>query len=100
MTRCKASLWRAAQEKLRNSYPFVVMSFDDLLLRHIRRVCEAMPKAPDWNVILRADAAEHGSRDWQNLLRLVHKALPAISEEILSASSPVLLTDPGLTRRI
>tara|TARA_Y100000296_G_scaffold87381_1_gene132852 strand:+ start:419 stop:4585 length:4167 start_codon:yes stop_codon:yes gene_type:complete len=95
----KASLWYAAQEKLRNSYPFVVMSFDELLLRHIRRVCEAMPKAPDWNVILRADAAEHGSRDWQNLLRLVHKALPAISEEILSASAPVLLTDPGLIAR-
>lgn len=95
----KASLWHAAQEKLRNSYPFVVMSFDELLLRRIRRVCEAMPKAPDWNVILRADAAQHGSRDWQNLLRLVHKALPAISEEILSATAPVLLTDPGLIAR-
>jgi serine/threonine protein kinase len=95
----QASHWLIAQEKLCREYPFERMSFDDLLLNSIRRVCSEMPKAPDWNVVLRADAADKGSRDWQNLMRLVHRALPGVTEEILKVAAPVLLTDPGLIAR-
>lgn len=94
-----APLWFQAQQKLCADYPFVLMSFDELLLRHIQQVCAAMPKAPDWQVILRADAAERGSRDWQNLQRLVQMALPGITQEILQTQGPVLLADPGLIAR-
>lgn len=95
----KAPLWFQAQQKLCADFPFVLMSFDELLLRHIQQVCAAMPKAPDWQVILRADAAERGSRDWQNLQRLVQMALPGITQEILQTQGPVLLADPGLIAR-
>lgn len=95
----KPSLWYQAQSKLCKEYGLLCVSFDELLLRHIQLVCAAMPKAPDWQVVLHADAADTHSRDWQNLQRLVHKALPAVSKEILSADQPLLLTDSGLLAR-
>ncbi|MBN8431453.1 BREX system serine/threonine kinase PglW [Microbulbifer salipaludis] len=95
----RPSLWHRAQEKLCSQFPFERISFDDLLLRHVNQVCEAMPKAPDWQVILRADAADKNSRDWQNLQRLVHRALPSMAREILATEQSVLLTDPGLLAR-
>lgn len=91
--------WWQAQEKLCRDYPFKRISFDELLLRHVQAVCASMPKAPDWQVVLKADACEHSSRDWQNLQRLVQRALPAMAEEILQAGQPVLLTEPGLLAR-
>ena len=91
--------WWQAQEKLCRDYPFKRISFDELLLRHLQAVCASMPKAPDWQVVLKADACEHSSRDWQNLQRLVQRALPGMAEEILQARQPVLLTEPGLLAR-
>lgn len=32
----------------------------------------------DWQVVLQADAAERGSRNWTNLQRLVQRAVPAV----------------------
>lgn len=91
--------WWQAQEKLCRDYPFKRISFDELLLRHVQAVCASMPKAPDWQVILKADATERSSRDWQNLQRLVQRSLPGMAEEILQAGQPVLLTEPGLLAR-
>lgn len=91
--------WWQAQEKLCRDYPFKRISFDELLFRHVQAVCASMPKAPDWQVVLKADACEHSSRDWQNLQRLVQRALPGMAEEILQAGQPVLLTEPGLLAR-
>jgi hypothetical protein len=48
---------------------------------------------------LQADAADPNSRDWQNLQRLVGRALPGVAEELLASDAPVLLTDPGLLGR-
>lgn len=91
--------WEQAIAKLRQRYPFKVISFDELLLRHVHSVCDSMPKPPDWMVVLKADASERNSKDWQNLQRLVQRALPAMTKEILEAGQPVLLTDPGLIAR-
>ncbi|MDF5864764.1 hypothetical protein P4152_16310 [Pseudomonas aeruginosa] len=91
--------WWQAQEKLCRDYPFKRISFDELLLRHVQALCASMPKAPDWQVVLKADASEHSSRDWQNLQRLVQRALSGMAEEILHAGQPVLLTEPGLLAR-
>lgn len=95
----KPALWQQAQARLCAEHPFCRISFDELLLRHIKAVCASMPRAPDWQVVLRADAAERSSRDWLNLQRLVQQALPAMAAEILAAGQPVLLTDPGLLAR-
>ncbi|MCP5011171.1 MAG: BREX system serine/threonine kinase PglW, partial [Aestuariibacter sp.] len=87
------------KEKLCRDYPLKLISFDELLLRHLHEVCKSMPNPPDWNVVLMADAAEKKSINWQNLQRLVQRALPAMSDEIKSAGQPVLLTEPGLIAR-
>ena len=91
--------WHQAKDKLRQSYPLTLISFDELLLRHLHQLCESMARPPDWSVVLNADASERTSRDWQNLQRLVARVLPSIAEEIRSAGQPVLLTEPGLLAR-
>lgn len=87
------------KEKLCRDYPLKLISFDELLLRHLHQVCRSMPKSPDWTVVLKADAAEHNTKNWQNLQRLVQRALPAMAAEIKLAGKPVLLTEPGLIAR-
>ncbi|WP_444941915.1 BREX system serine/threonine kinase PglW [Microbulbifer sp. ZKSA004] len=90
---------QAVKDRLCQEYPLKHVSFDELLLRHLHQICDGMPKPPDWNVVLKADAAEKNSKNWQNLQRLVQQALPAMAEEIKSAGQPVLLTEPGLIAR-
>ena len=90
---------QAVKEKLCKDYPLKLISFDELLLRHLHQICASMPKPPDWAVVLKADAAEHNAKHWQNLQRLVQRALPAMSEEIRRAGEPILLTEPGLIAR-
>ena len=53
----------------------------------------------DWNVVLRADAADKGSRDWTNLMRLVQRALPALRTALLQSTAPVLMVSAGLLAR-
>jgi hypothetical protein len=89
----------AAAERLTADFGLVPVSFDALLLRHLHRVCDAMAKPPQWEVVLRADAADANSRDWQNLQRLVARALPGMAEELIGSAAPVLLTDTGLLGR-
>jgi len=96
--------WQQAKQKLCQHYPLKHISFDELLLRHLHTQCSAMPKPPDWQVVLKADAAKPGakqsnSKSWQNLQRLVHRVLPAMADEIKSAGQSVLLTEPGLIAR-
>lgn len=91
--------WEQAKAKLRASYPLTLISFDELLLRHLHQLCQGMKRPPDWSVVLKADAAERTSRDWQNLQRLVARVLPAMADEIRQSGQPVLLTEPGLLAR-
>ncbi|MCE7517129.1 BREX system serine/threonine kinase PglW [Halomonas titanicae] len=91
--------WEQAKAKLCAQYPLINISFDELLLRHLRKLCEGMARPPDWSVVLKADAAGQTSRDWQNLQRLVARVLPTIADEIRQCGKPVLITDPGLIAR-
>jgi hypothetical protein len=54
-------------QRLQARFGLVIVSFDALLLRHLRRLCDGMARSPDWQVVLRADAAEPGSIDWSRL---------------------------------
>jgi len=58
-----------------------------------------MANPPNWQVVLKADAADHNSMDWSRLQGLVRRALPAMADEVKAADCPVLLTDPGLIAR-
>jgi hypothetical protein len=89
-----------ASERLSTAFPRVKrISFDELLLNHMHQVCAAMTKPPPWDLVLRADAAEPGSRDWLNLLRLIQRALPGMAAELRACAQPVLLSEPGLLAR-
>ncbi len=91
--------WQQAKHKLLRIYPFAQVSFDELLLRHLHQLCNGMARPPEWSVVLQADAADQGSRDWQNLQRLVARVLPEMATEIRQLGMPVLLTEPGLLGR-
>lgn len=73
------------------------MSFDALLLKALR--AEADRARVDWAMVLRADAAEPGSRDWANLQRLVQRTLTSLRPLLLNNPAPVLLTNVGLLAR-
>ncbi|HAL37814.1 MAG TPA: BREX system serine/threonine kinase PglW [Polaromonas sp.] len=73
------------------------MSFDALLLKALR--IEATAARVDWNIVLRADAAEPGSRDWANLQRLVQRTLTTLKPTLLNSPAPLLLTNVGLLAR-
>ena len=73
------------------------LSFDALLLKALR--IEATAARVDWNTVLRADAAEPGSRDWANLQRLVQRTLTTLKPTLLNSPAPLLLTNVGLLAR-
>lgn len=73
------------------------MSFDALLLKALR--IEATAARVDWNIVLRADAAEPGSRDWANLQRLVQRTLSKLKPTLLNSPAPLLLSNVGLLAR-
>lgn len=95
----RTSQWRLAKERLPSAFDLKLISFDELLLRHLHQHCAGMSKPPKWDVVLRADAAEKNSVDWSRLQMLVKKVMPAMAEEITQAGQPVLLTEPGLIAR-
>ncbi len=73
------------------------LNLDALLLAALREQAQAMKV--DWKVVLQADAAEHGSRHWTNLQRLVQRAVPALRAALLNSPSPILLVCAGLLAR-
>lgn len=73
------------------------MSFDAMLLKALR--LEATTAKVDWNLVLRADAAEPGTRDWGNLQRLVQRTLATLKPLLLNSTAPLLLTNVGLLAR-
>ncbi len=78
--------------------PLQRLSFDSLLLAQLHLEARAA-KISDWNIVLRADAAEQGSRDWIYLQRLVKRALVTIKPMLLGSARPMLLTNVGLLAR-
>ncbi|MBP7659289.1 MAG: BREX system serine/threonine kinase PglW [Burkholderiaceae bacterium] len=73
------------------------VNLDALLLRELK--AQAQVARVDWNVVLRADAAERSSRDWTNLMRLVQRTLPALRAALLQSAAPLLLVSAGLLAR-
>ncbi len=73
------------------------LNLDALLLAALREQAQAMKV--DWKVVLQADAADRGSRNWANLQRLVQRAVPALRAALLNSPSPILLVCAGLLAR-
>ena len=73
------------------------LSLDALILKSLKE--QATASRVDWNVVLRADAAEPGSRDWTNLLLLVKRTLLALRAALLESTAPLLVVNAGLLAR-
>ncbi|MDP1649152.1 MAG: BREX system serine/threonine kinase PglW [Rubrivivax sp.] len=73
------------------------LNFDALLLNALREQASTVPVG--WNVVLRADAADRGGRDWTHLMRLVQRTLPALRAALLQSPAPLLLVNAGLLAR-
>jgi serine/threonine protein kinase len=86
-----------AECELSRRFNVEVRSVEAALIQHMK--AEASRSGAEWSVVLRADAAAPSSRDWQNLLVLVRRALAAFESELAAAERTVLLTHPGLLAR-
>lgn len=74
-----------------------LVSADAVLLAAMHAKAAAM--GVDWDLVLRADAAEPGSVDAANLRELVKLAAPDLRAELLAAGPTVALTDLELLAR-
>lgn len=86
-----------AAEAIADRFEVTHLSLDRLFLDALHAAAAAANV--DWRVVLAADAADPGSRDWRNLQRLVERALPKVEERLLATPGTVLLTEPGLLGR-
>lgn len=77
--------------------PLRRLSVDAVLLRELRRQADAL--RVDWATVLRADAADPGSRDWRNLMALVQRVLPVLRQAVLDSPEPLLVVNAGLLAR-
>jgi hypothetical protein len=78
--------------------PLQRVNFDTLLLGALREQAKAAG-VMDWSVVLEADAAERGSRQWTNLQLLVQRTLPTLRAALLQGTAPILLVSAGLLAR-
>jgi serine/threonine protein kinase len=77
--------------------PLTVVDLDDWLTAELQRITES--GKPSWDLIVAADAAGPGSAPWQNLLRVVDRALDTLTERLAATSGTVLVTRCGLLAR-
>lgn len=90
-------LARHAEAELLRRFDLERLSLDALLVSAMRNQAAAVNA--DWDVVLRADGAAPGSRDWTNLTRLVQKTVPSVRQHIAAQPKTVLLVNAGLLGR-
>ena len=73
------------------------LSVDVILLRELRNQADTL--GVDWSIVLQADAAEPGSRDWRKLLSLVNRTVPTLRTALLESAVPLLVVNAGLLAR-
>lgn len=86
-----------AAEDIERRLPVTVVDVDDWLIAEIERL--TADGRPPWRLVVDADAAGPGSVPWQNLRRLVDRALDGFTQRLAATSNTVLLTRCGLLAR-
>ncbi len=89
--------YRRAADELAERFGLEPVSLEGVLLDAMREAAAAIEA--DWDVVLRADASDRGSRDWRRLQSLVTKAMPVVEQAVLAREQPTLLLYPGLLAR-
>ena len=86
----------AAQE-LSQRMAIDTLSLDRLLLDALH--AQTRQIGADWRVVLQADRATPDSADWRRLMTLVQRAMPQVTEQLLSDSRPLIVQHLGLLVR-
>ena len=84
-----------AREALRR-FPLQLVDFEELFFDSLRDV--ATKANVSWDLVLKTDATPHQG-DWDKLMLLVGRAMPAIEQKLLAAEQTMLLIHPGLLAR-
>ncbi|MBB02269.1 MAG: hypothetical protein CMJ47_06460 [Planctomyces sp.] len=88
--------YNEARNLLSERYPLQLVDLEGLLLKALR---EAADQANvDWNLVLQTDA-QPNQGDWDKLMLLVSRAMPAVKQQLFSADKTMLLVYPGLLAR-
>lgn len=87
---------RAAQE-LSQRLAIDTLSLDRLLLNTLH--AQTRQIGADWRVVLQADRAAPDSADWRRLLTLVQRAMPQVTEQLLSDPRALIVQHLGLLVR-
>jgi hypothetical protein len=88
---------RACEAELLRRFKVEKVSFDDLLFDALRGEAEALEI--DWATIEGADGTDRSSQDWINLLQLISRVTPKLTEDLANRTDHLLLVHPGLIAR-
>ncbi|HEY8545530.1 MAG TPA: BREX system serine/threonine kinase PglW, partial [Acidimicrobiales bacterium] len=87
---------RAAAE-LAGRLPVTLVDVDEWLIAEVERLTAG--GRPSWQLVVEADAAGPGSVPWQNLTRLLDRALAGFTDRLAATAGTVVLTRCGLLAR-
>jgi hypothetical protein len=93
----RPSRMRACEAELLRRFKLHKVSFDDLLFDALR--AEAEELEIDWATVESADGSDRSSMDWENLLHLVARVSPKLTEDLANRKEHLLLVHPGLIAR-
>ncbi len=85
----KPILYERAREELTNRFDVRPLDLEEVFLAVLRRATDEV--GADWNVVVKADAAEPNSPDWRNLNHLIaSKVIPKVEEAIVQGDKTVV----------
>jgi serine/threonine protein kinase len=93
----RPSRMRPCEAELLRRFKLHKVSFDDLLFDALR--AEAEELEIDWGTIESADGTDRSSTDWENLLHLVGRVAPKLTDDLANRTEHLLLVHPGLIAR-
>lgn len=91
------ALMSTAAQALITRHGLDVFDLDALLIDALRKAASAA--GARWDVVLQADARPRTHPDWQRLMVLVRRALPALERTLAGTGRPRLLLHAGLLLR-
>jgi serine/threonine protein kinase len=93
----KPSRMRRCEDELLRRFKLQRVSFDELLFDALR--VEAKELEIDWAIVEGADGTDPSGPDWKNLLLLIGRVAPKITNDLVNRPSHLLLVHPGLIAR-
>lgn len=93
----RPSRMRSTEAELLRRFHLERISFDELLFDVLRAEAQELEIA--WNIIEQADGADPASQDWKNLMHLIGRVQPKLTDQLAQRQKHLLLVNPGLIAR-